>query len=118
MVGAVPDAAREVAPVDVYTLRYNWTLANGIEFDWDDWNTKPLAAHEVTPAEFEQVLNNDPLDMDYDLIDNEERYRSVGLTSGGRLLSVVFTVRHGRLRAVTAFPASVPDTKAFLERAK
>ena len=56
--------------------------------------------------------------MDYDLMEDEERYRLVGLTSGGRLLSVVFTVRSGRLRAVTAFPASVPDTKAFLERTK
>jgi len=83
-------------------------LADGIEFDWDDGNTKHLATHDVTPAEFEQVLNNDPLDLDYELIDNEDRYRSVGLTSGGRLLSV--------LRAVTAFPASGPDTKAFLER--
>ena len=63
-------------------------------------------------------MNNDPLDLDYELIDDEERYRSVGLTSGGRLLSVVFTVRNGRLRAVTAFPASVPDKKAFLKRTK
>ena len=91
-------------------------MADGIEFDWDEGNTKHLAAHEVTPAEFEQVLNNDPLDLDYESIDNEERYRSVGLTSEGRLLSVVFTVRNGRLRAVTAFPASAPDAKAFLER--
>ena len=68
-------------------------MADGIEFDWDDGNTKHLATHEVTPDEFEKVLNNDPLDLDYELIDNEERYRSVGLTSGGRLLSVVFTVR-------------------------
>jgi uncharacterized DUF497 family protein len=57
-----------------------------------------LAAHEVIPAEFEQVLNNDPLDLDYELIDNEQRYRAVGLTSGGRLLSVVFAVRNGKLR--------------------
>jgi uncharacterized DUF497 family protein len=67
-----------------------------------------LAAHEVTPAEFEQVFNefepvfnNDPLDLNYELIDNEERYCSVGVTSGGRLLSVVFAVRNGRLRAAT-----------------
>jgi uncharacterized DUF497 family protein len=93
-------------------------VPGGIEFDWDGENTKHLAVHRVTPAEFEQVMYNDPLDLDYEVIDGEERYRSVGLTNGGRLLSVLFTVRNGRLRAVTAFPASVPDTKAFLERTK
>jgi hypothetical protein len=72
----------------------------------------------VTPAEFEQVLNNDPLDLDYELIDEEERYRSVGLTNGDRLLSVAWTVRNGKVRAVTAFPASVSDKKAFLERSR
>ena len=91
-------------------------LAGEVEFDWDGENTKHLAAHKVTPAEFEQVLNNDPLDLDCELIDNEERYRSVGLTSRGRLLSVAWTVRYGRVRAVTAFPATVPDRKAFLEQ--
>jgi uncharacterized DUF497 family protein len=80
--------------------------------------SKHLAAHGVMPAEFEQVLNNEPLDMDFESIDNEERYRAVGPTSGGRLLSVVFTVRDGRLRAVTAFPASAADKKAFLERTR
>jgi uncharacterized DUF497 family protein len=91
-------------------------VAHGIDFDWDDDNKKHLAAHKTTPIEFEQVLNNNPLDLDYELTDNEERYRSVGLTSGGRLLTVVWTVRHGKVRAVTAFPASVSDTKAFKER--
>jgi len=89
-----------------------------LEFDWDDENTKHLAAHKVTPGEFEQVMNNDPLDRDYELIDNEERYRSVGLTSAGRLLSVAWTVRDGRIRAVTAFPAGVSDTNAFLKRSQ
>jgi uncharacterized DUF497 family protein len=77
---------------------------------------KAPGRHGVTPSEFEQVVNNDPLDLDYELIDNEERDRAVGLTSGGRLLSVVFALRNGRLRAVTAFPASTSDKKAFLER--
>jgi uncharacterized DUF497 family protein len=74
-----------------------------------------LAAHGVGPAEFEQVVNSDPLDRGYDLVGDEERYREVGLTSGGRLLSVVFTMRNGRVRAVTAFPAGAADTKAFME---
>lgn len=63
-------------------------MANGIEFDWDDENKKHLAAHKVTPAEFEQVLNNDPIDLAFDLVGDEERYRSVGITNSGRLLSV------------------------------
>ncbi len=89
-----------------------------IEFEWDDGNITHLALHQVTPTEFEQVLNSDPLDLDYELIDHEERYRAVGLTSGGRLLSVVFMVRNGKVRGITAFPASTLDKKAFLERTR
>ena len=93
-------------------------MAAGIEFDWDEENVKHLAAHKVKPADFEQVLNNDPLDLDYEAIDGEKRYRSVGLTNAGRLLLAVWTVRNGKVRAVTAFPASVSNKKAFLERSR
>jgi uncharacterized DUF497 family protein len=77
-----------------------------------------LGAHKVTPAEFEQLLNNDPIELNFELMYKEERYRSVGLTDGGRLLSVAWTIRKGKVRAITAFPASVSDRKAFLERSK
>ena len=93
-------------------------VASAIEFDWDDENKQHLDADKVAPAEFEQLLNNDPLDLNFELIDNEERYRSVGLTHGGRLLSAAWTIRKGKVRAITAFPASVSDRKAFLERPK
>jgi uncharacterized DUF497 family protein len=93
-------------------------VAGGIEFDWDGENKKHLDAHKVAPAEFEQLLNNDPVDLNFELIDNEERYRSVGLTNGSRLLSVVWTIGNGKVRAITAFPAGVSDRKAFLERPK
>jgi uncharacterized DUF497 family protein len=91
-------------------------VAGGIEFDWDDENEKHLDAHKVAPAEVEQRLNNDPVDLSFELIGNDERYRSVGLTNAGRLLSVAWTIRKGKVRAITAFPASVSDRKAFLER--
>ena len=105
------------APIDnVYTLRYHLLVSRGIEFDWDVENTKHLAAHSVTPAEFEQVLNGDPLDLDYEVIDGEERYRPVGLTNGGRFLRVAWTIRNGKVRAVTAFRASASNKKAFLEK--
>lgn len=93
-------------------------MTSGIEFDWDYENKRHLAAHKVAPAEFEQVINNDPIDLSFDLVKGEERYRSVGLTNKGRLLSVAWTIRNGKVRAITAFPASVSDRKAFLEKPK
>ena len=89
-----------------------------IEFDWDHENRKHLASHKVSPNEFEELLNNDPLELNYELIDDEERYRSVGLTNGGRLLSAVWTIREGRVRAITAFSSGIADRTAFLERPK
>jgi len=64
------------------------------------------------------LLRNEPLDVGYELVDNEERYRSVGLTNRGRLLSAAWTIRNGKVRAITAFAASASDRKAFLERPK
>ena len=93
-------------------------MASRIEFDWDDENQKHLDDHKVAPAQFEQLLHNDRVDLNFELIDNEERYRSVGLTNAGRLLSVAWTIRRGKVRAITAFSASVSDRKAFLERPK
>ena len=78
-----------------------------IGFDWDEANRKHLAAHQVTPAEFEQVMHSDPVDIGMELIGGEERYRSVGMTVRGRLLTVVWTMRAGKLRAVTVVSSSV-----------
>jgi hypothetical protein len=44
----------------MYIRRDTISRVSGIEFDWDDRNTKHLAAHNVTPAEFEQAMNNNP----------------------------------------------------------
>jgi uncharacterized DUF497 family protein len=63
-------------------------------------------------------MNNDPLDVDCEVIDDEERYRSVGMTNGGRILSVVWIVREGKVRAATAFPAPARDKQTFLGRLK
>ena len=91
-------------------------MVSEIEFDWDDDNQRHLAGHQVSQSEFEQLLNNDPVDVDYGQVNDEERFRSVGLTDQGRLLSAVWTIRNGKVRAITAFPASVLDKKAYLER--
>lgn len=113
---ARPLAEAGVAFQRIYVAIQLSVLWAAIEFDWDKKNQKHLAAHSVTPTEVEHVLNNDPLDLDYELVDNEARYRSVGLTSGGRVLSVVWTIRKGKVRPITAFPSGVAGRKAFLKR--
>ena len=85
-----------------------------IEFDWDDENTKHLAAHKVSRTEFEQAIANDPLDLDCDVVDTEDRYRSVGITTVGRFLLLVWTIRNDKIRPVTAFPASASNKRDFL----
>lgn len=42
-------------------------MVGGIDCTGDYENEKHLAAHKVAPAKFEQVLNNDPLDLAFDL---------------------------------------------------
>src|SRR5450759_5320520 len=60
---------------NVYTLAYTSIVANGIEFDWDAANTKHLAAHNVMAREVESVMENSPLDLAYEVVGGEERYR-------------------------------------------
>ena len=75
------------------------------EFDWDRHNEKHLKLHRVLPQEFQQVLANNPLDLEYQTERGEERFKSLGVTNEGRPLIVVWTIREGKIRAVTAYPA-------------
>jgi len=84
----------------------------------DDNNREHLAADDVVPEEFEQFWKSDPLGLDHKLIGHEERYRSVGLTDQDRMPSAVWTIRDGKVRAITAVPASVWDKNAFPKRPK
>ncbi len=97
-------------------MRYTIIVTGRLDFDWDDENRKHLAVHRVSSPEFEEVMNNEPMDLACEIVDHEERYRSVGLTNRGRLLTVAWAARDGKIRAITAFPAGVADRKLFLEK--
>ena len=74
-------------------------------FDWDSANTNHIARHGVTPEEAEQVVLNEPLDIEVVLRNGEQRIVQVGETDAGRILVVVTTMRAKRIRVVTAYPA-------------
>lgn len=75
-------------------------------FFWDSGNKEHIAKHKVTPAEAEQVVSNNPIDLPLQVRNGEERIAQVGETDAGRLLVVITTMRDGLIRVVTAFPAS------------
>ena len=77
-----------------------------MEFDWDAENTKHIALHKVQTVEAEQALQNDPVVVQYQDLDDEERVLVLGQTNAGRLLAVVYTERGGKVRVVTAYPMS------------
>lgn len=77
-----------------------------IEFDWDEGNISHLSKHRVTPAQAEQVILGDPVDLRLEIVEHEERFVSLGATARGRILVVVTTWREERVRVVTAFDAS------------
>lgn len=74
-------------------------------FDWDQENIRHITRHGVTPPEAEQVVQNDPVDLQFETRNGEERIAQVGETEAGRILVVVTTTRGERTRVITAFPA-------------
>jgi hypothetical protein len=47
---------------------------HGPDFEWDNANLKHVARHRVTPAEAQEVLRNDPIEVGYDVIEGEGRW--------------------------------------------
>lgn len=82
-------------------------------FDWDDANRKHVAEHGVTPSEAEEVIANNPLDLEVQYRNGEERVLQIGETNALRILVVVTTWRGSRIRVVTAFPATPQLRKLY-----
>ena len=81
-------------------------------FDWDDANRKHVADHGVEPSEAEEVITNNPLDLEEQFRNGEERVLQIGETNALRILVVVTTWRGSKIRVVTAFPAT-PRLRKF-----
>jgi len=84
-------------------------------FDWDEANIAHIAEHDVTPAEAEQVVDNNPLYLDYLIEDGEECHSEIGETLEGRILLVVSTPRGDKVRIITAYTPNRAWRTAYLE---
>jgi uncharacterized DUF497 family protein len=76
-----------------------------LRFEWNEGNTNHIARHGVTPGEAEEVIAGNPIILEVQFRNREQRILCAGRTAKGRALAVVYTLRKGRVRVVTAFPA-------------
>jgi hypothetical protein len=74
------------------------------EFDWDDANAEHIhLGHGIEPeSAMEAMSDPDRQALDVRRVGNERRATIVGMTERGDLLAVVYTMRAGRMRVVTA----------------
>ena len=76
-----------------------------IGFEWDEGNRdKNWIKHKVSTTECEQIFFNQPLVIQDDEKHSKEekRFFALGHTDLGRLLFVVFTIRNGKIRIISA----------------
>ena len=74
-------------------------------FDWDAENAQHVARHRIVPSEFEEVFANDPIILNYEIVEGEERWKAIGRTNELRMLVIVFTIRDFKVRPVTGWNA-------------
>ena len=85
-------------------------------FDWDKGNAeKNWLSHQVTPQEAEQVFFNRPVIVADDAkhSQSEKRYLILGQTDADRPLFIVFTLREGRIRVISARDMHRKERKVY-----
>ena len=63
----------------------------------------------------EQALENHPVDLDYDVVEPEDRWTSIGHKDRLRVLKLVWTLRGDLVRVVTALDASKNEAREYLQ---
>jgi len=86
-----------------------------VEFDWNAANVEHIARHGITPQEAEEAVRIEPLDADVQRHNGEARVLCFGRTKSGRLLTVLYTERLGRIRVVTAYEMTKRQQQLYFE---
>lgn len=89
-------------------------------FEWDEDNSrKNWEKHRVAIPECEDVFFNDPLigtDSHHSRV--ESRYFAYGETDRKRCLFIVFTLRKGKIRVISARDMSRKERRRYHEKIK
>ncbi len=101
----------------VCALVYTQSVDGGGWFDWDEGNEEHVLDHGVDPVEVEEAVL-DPVRVVVHVYSTpgERRRGVVGATDAGRILFVVYVMRGGKIRPVTARDADRPDRRRYRKR--
>ena len=86
-----------------------------MEFDWDSANAGHIAKHAIAPEEAEEAILIEPLDADVQQHESEQRVLCFGRTRSGRLLTVLYAERRGKIRVVTAYEMTKQQQRVYFE---
>lgn len=86
----------------------DWSLA---DFDWDDANVDHLIArHDIDPLQVEQVFANQPF-----VRRGRRAYTAFGRDDRGNCLFVVFVLRDGAIRIISARPMTLQERRTYVK---
>ena len=88
-----------------------------VGFEWDEGNSKNWERHRVSSTESEEVFLNRPLLLQPDPSHSQQeaRYYVLGQTNAGRPLFIAFTIRHDRIRVISARDMSRKERSIYAE---
>jgi uncharacterized DUF497 family protein len=83
-------------------------------FDWDEANVEHIAAHDVEPYEAEEVLD----DLDRVSFDTHGKGVKgvIGKTEDGRIMVVIYILRNGGYRVITARNSTNSEKRIYRRR--
>jgi uncharacterized DUF497 family protein len=89
-------------------------------FDWNEGNREKNKKHGVENVEIEELFFNPPFIIlpDTKHSNTEERYFCFGTTYSKKKLLIVFTVRDGKIRPISARAMNAKERKYYEEKTK
>ena len=94
-------------------------LDNPGGFQWDKGNKgKNYSKHKVTDQECEESFFDQNKRVFKDILHSgsEERYILLGQTKDSRILFIVFTIRHGKVRVISARDLNKKEKRFYEEK--
>jgi len=88
-------------------------------FDWVEGNiNENWDKQRVHRLECEEIFFNEPIVTKVEKrgVSQEERVSALGVTNEGRFLFVVFTIRRGRIRVISARDMNKKERKIYHEK--